>query len=56
MKCRKAENAITDVITVWGERCRLRMDPHKERTEVSRKAYHSYCYPKLFPAMSKPER
>ena len=27
---------------------------HPFRTYV--KAYHPYCYPKFFPAMSKPER
>jgi hypothetical protein len=55
MTCRKAEIPITDFIKVWCEHCRIRIDPHEERTGVGGKIYHPHCYSKLSSAIPKPK-
>ena len=55
MTCRKAEIPITDFIKVWCEHCRIRIDPHEERTGVGVKTYHPDCYSEFFSAIPKPK-
>jgi len=50
MKAEKARIPITDFIKVWCELCRIRIDPHEERTEVGGRTYHPDCYSKPFSA------
>ena len=44
MECRKVERPVTDIIKLWCEHCRIRIESHEERTEVSGKTYHPDCY------------
>jgi hypothetical protein len=55
MKVERAGIPITDLIKMWCEYCRIRIDPDEERTRLADKIYHPHCYSKLFPAILEPK-
>ena len=51
MNAEESRIPITDLIKVWCEYCRIRIDPYEERTRVGGNTYHPHCYAKPFSAI-----
>lgn len=54
MKEAKVETASVD-FKLWCERCCIRIAPNEERTVSRGKTYHTNCYSKISPTISKPK-